>query len=118
VPYRYGGETPSGFDCSGLVQYVYRSAGLSVPRNSREQRRSARPVSLAQAEAGDLVFFQSRNWSHVGIYLGENRFVHAPSTGKTVTIASFDEAWYQRNFIGAGRLPAAGLLAGDCDRHC
>jgi cell wall-associated NlpC family hydrolase len=104
VPYRYGGATPTGFDCSGLVQYAYRNAGLSVPRTSREQLGASRPVPLAEARPGDLLFFRSKDWSHVGIYVGEGRFVHAPSTGKTVSVASFADAWYRRNFVRAGRM--------------
>lgn len=106
VPYRYGGESPEeGFDCSGLVQYAYRSAGVSLPRTSRGQLKASRPVALADAVAGDLLFFRSKNLSHVGIYLGEGRFVHAPATGRTVSIASFSTAYYRRNFVRAGHIP-------------
>lgn len=110
VPYLYGGETPRGFDCSGLVQYAYRSAGVPVPRTSREQLKASIPVSLDSATAGDLLFFQSKDYSHVGIYLGEGRFIHAPSTGKTVSIGSFNNTYYRRNFVRAGRMPT--LVAG------
>jgi cell wall-associated NlpC family hydrolase len=106
VPYRYGGESPDGFDCSGLVQYAYRAAGVTVPRTSRAQLDATTPVALADAVPGDLLFFRSKDWSHVGIYLGEGRFVHSPSTGRTVSIASFNDAWYRRNFVRAGRLRA------------
>ena len=116
VPYRYGGESPDGFDCSGLVQYAYRSAGVSVPRTSRDQLRASSPVPLADAAAGDLVFFQSKDFSHVGIYLGQGRFVHAPATGRAVAIASFNEAYYRRNFVRAGRMPAMASVASVCDR--
>ena len=118
VPYRYGGESPDGFDCSGLVQYAYRSAGVAVPRTSREQLKASRAVTLAEASAGDLVFFQSKDYSHVGIYLGEGRFVHAPSTGRTVSIGSFNEAYYRRNFVRAGRLPGVLSLAAACEAGC
>lgn len=106
VPYRYGGSTPDGFDCSGLVQYAYRAAGLSVPRTSRDQLGASRPVEMTEARAGDLLFFRSKDWSHVGIYLGDGRFVHAPSTGRTVEIASTDNSWYRANFVRAGRMGA------------
>jgi murein DD-endopeptidase len=106
VPYRYGGSTPAGFDCSGLVQYAYRAAGLSVPRTSRDQLGASRPVEMTEAQAGDLLFFRSKDWSHVGIYLGDGRFVHAPSTGRTVSIASVGDAWYRENFVRAGRISA------------
>lgn len=104
VPYRYGGEAPDGFDCSGLVQYVYRNAGLSVPRTSRAQFRASRPVDLAEAYPGDLLFFRSSDYSHVGIYVGEGRFVHAPATNRAVSIGSLRESYYRRNFVRAGRL--------------
>ncbi|WKZ12078.1 MAG: C40 family peptidase [Gammaproteobacteria bacterium] len=106
VPYRYGGATPEGFDCSGLVQYSYRNAGLAVPRTSREQFRVSAPVAIDHAAPGDLVFFRSKDYSHVGIYLGDGRFVHAPNTGRTVEITSLDEPYYRRNFVSAGTLPA------------
>jgi cell wall-associated NlpC family hydrolase len=104
VPYRYGGEAPDGFDCSGLVQYAYRHAGLSVPRTSREQLKASRPVALDEAHPGDLLFFRSRDYSHVGIYVGEGRFVHAPATNRTVSIGSLAESYYRSHFVRAGRL--------------
>jgi cell wall-associated NlpC family hydrolase len=112
VPYRYGGTTPQGFDCSGLVQYAYRNAGLSVPRTSREQLAATSPVPLAEAEPGDLLFFRSDDWSHVGIYVGEGRFVHAPSTGRDVTVGNFADAWYRRNFVRAGRMKVLAARQG------
>lgn len=103
-PYRYGGHTPDGFDCSGLVFYSYQAAGLSVPRTSTQQFRAARPIPITEARAGDLLFFSyERKVSHVGIYLGGQRFVHAPSTGKPVSVASLTEAHYRDHFVGAGR---------------
>ena len=105
VPYRYGGETPEGFDCSGLVQYAYREAGIHVPRTALEQLHSSAPIPLADAGPGDLLFFRSKDNSHVGIYLGQGRFVHAPSTGSRVSIASFSDPYYRRNFLRAGRMP-------------
>jgi cell wall-associated NlpC family hydrolase len=106
VPYRYGGDHPGeGFDCSGLVYYTYASNGHAVPRTSRGQFGVAQKISLAQAAEGDLVFFRDQdNLSHVGIYLGDGRFVHAPSSGGAVTVASMDTAYYQRHFVAAGRL--------------
>jgi cell wall-associated NlpC family hydrolase len=109
VPYRYGGSTPEGFDCSGLVQYAYRSAGLSVPRTSREQFKASTPVTLAEAGAGDLLFFRSVNNSHVGIYIGKGRFVHAPFTGRNVEVTSLDDPYYQRNLVRIGRISQAGF---------
>ena len=105
-PYRYGARGPDSFDCSGLVHYAYASAGFQVPRTSAQQYRAARPVGLADARAGDLLFSSYEDKvSHVGIYLGNQRFVHAPSTGKHVNVASLESAHYQRHFVRAGRLP-------------
>ncbi len=106
VQYRYGGAHPSeGFDCSGLVYYTYTSNGHAVSRTSRAQFSAARKISLAQAAEGDLLFFQDQEkLSHVGIYLGDGRFVHAPSSGDTVRVASIDTPYYQRNLIAVGRL--------------
>ncbi|MGE0032055.1 MAG: C40 family peptidase [Steroidobacteraceae bacterium] len=106
VQYRYGGAHPSeGFDCSGLVYYTYTSNGHAVPRTSSEQFNVARGIPLAQAAEGDLVFFQDQEkLSHVGIYLGDGRFVHAPSSGGTVSVASIDTPYYQRHLIAVGRL--------------
>ena len=106
VPYRYGGADPrEGFDCSGLVFYSYTSNGHAVPRTSREQFDAAQKISLAEATEGDLVFFQDQEkLSHVGIYLGDGRFVHAPSSGGTVSVASIDAPYYQRHFVTVGRL--------------
>jgi murein DD-endopeptidase len=105
IPYRYGGSTPKGFDCSGLVQYSYNAAGLSVPRTSGEQYSAAQPIGLADAEPGDLLFFNfDRRISHVAIYLGNQRFVHAPSSGKRVSIASLDNPIYRQHFARAGRV--------------
>jgi cell wall-associated NlpC family hydrolase len=104
TPYQWGGATPAGFDCSGLVYYPFRKAGLDVPRTSQEQYRAARPVSIESAAPGDLVFFGRRGRiSHVGIYLGEQRFIHAPEAGRNVTIAHLDDGHYRKRFAGAGR---------------
>jgi cell wall-associated NlpC family hydrolase len=104
-PYRYGGSSPRGFDCSGLVQYAYSSAGLKVPRTSRDQYGAATPISLTDAEPGDLLFFRyDQKISHVAIYLGDERFVHAPSSGKQVSVASLKNPHYQQHFVRVGRL--------------
>jgi murein DD-endopeptidase len=105
APYRYGSSGPGSFDCSGLVQYSYRTAGLVVPRTSSEQYQLARPISLAEARPGDLLFFRDAgSISHVAIYLGDLRFVHAPSSGKQVEVASLQDPYYQRRFVQAGRV--------------
>jgi cell wall-associated NlpC family hydrolase len=104
VKYRYGGESPSGFDCSGLAFYAYQRAGLTIPRNSTAQQRAAKSIELAQASAGDLLFFDtSWNRHHVGIYLGKGRFVHAPSKGKKVSIDSLDDGYFLKRLKGVGR---------------
>jgi cell wall-associated NlpC family hydrolase len=106
VPYRYGGAEPDrGFDCSGLVYYTYAANGHAVPRTSQEQFKAARKIALTQADQGDLIFFQDQEkLSHVGIYLGDGLFVHAPSTGSAVSVASLESPYYQRHLVGVGRL--------------
>jgi cell wall-associated NlpC family hydrolase len=105
TPYRYGGASPRGFDCSGLVHYTFSQTGLRVPRTSREQYRKSRPVPLDAARPGDLVFFSSgKKISHVGIYIGDSRFIHAPDSGQQVKISNLGEDYYRANFVGAGRL--------------
>ena len=103
-PYRYGGNSPSrGFDCSGLVEYSHRVAGISVPRTSTQQHRRARLVALSDLQPGDLLFFRIQGKTgHVGIYLGDGRFVHAPSSGKAVTITTLDNSYWKPRLIGAG----------------
>lgn len=109
VPYRYGGADPQrGFDCSGLVSYVHGLEGVSVPRTAAAQFAAARRIDVADLRAGDLVFYRlvpgSRDVTHVGIYTGQGRFVHAPQTGRLVGTASLDDAYYRERFAGAGRL--------------
>ena len=106
VPYRYGGSNPStGFDCSGLVHYSFTSNGYNVPRTSQAQYDAARKITLAEAAEGDLLFFRDQEkLSHVGIYLGDGEFVHAPSSGDTVRVARVDSPYYQRHLIAVGRL--------------
>lgn len=108
VKYRYGGTSPSrGFDCSGLVQYSHKAAGINIPRTTGQQYKAAKRISRKYLKAGDLVFFKtavSRAVSHVGIYLGNNKFVHAPSTGKRVKISSMTEKYWRKRFTGAGRV--------------
>lgn len=99
-PYRWGGDTPRGFDCSGLVQYSYAQVGINVPRTTREQRRAMRRVDIAAAKPGDLLFFKtSRKGWHVALYLGHGEFVHAPSTGKVVTVGNLNNSYYRDHLV-------------------
>lgn len=104
VPYRYGGNSTTGFDCSGLVQYSYARVGKNVPRTTGQQWSAVTTVKLADLQAGDLLFFSIEGkMSHVGMYIGDNEFVHAPSSGRTVTTASLDSPYYSQAFLRAGR---------------
>jgi cell wall-associated NlpC family hydrolase len=101
TPYVWGGEQPGGFDCSGLVQYVYGRLGVRLPRVAADQYLAGPHVALAALRPGDLVFFD--NLGHVGIYIGHHRFVHAPHTGTVVQIAELD-GWYADHYVGATRV--------------
>ena len=104
IPYRYGGRTPSGFDCSGLVQYSYSKAGKFVPRTTGQLWSALQPVATAEMKPGDVLFFRIKGkMSHVGLYLGDSQFVHAPSSGRTVSVASLATPFYSGSFIRAGR---------------
>ena len=105
TPYRYGGRTPLGFDCSGLVYYAHRRAGIPVPRTTGAQLRGAQPVALSEVRPGDVLFFKldGKKVSHVGIYAGEGSFIHAPSTGKYVSYASLNSVFWSSRLTGAGR---------------
>ena len=111
VNYRHGGETPeTGFDCSGLVRHVFReSLGLLLPRTSRDISRVGETVQRDELQPGDLVFFNTlrRGFSHVGIYLGEDRFVHAPARGGEVRIEDMRKSYWVKRFNGARRIAAA-----------
>ncbi|MDH5409558.1 MAG: C40 family peptidase, partial [Gammaproteobacteria bacterium] len=107
VRYRYGGQNPvSGFDCSGLVLFSYNRAGVNLPRTTIGQFKYSRPIKKSQMRAGDLLFFRiSRSRiSHVGIYLGDNEFIHAPSSGKKVSIGRLDSPYWSKRFVRAGRV--------------
>ena len=102
VPYRWGGASPSGFDCSGFVMYVYAQVGVGLPHSSYAQYGAGVPVSRDQLQPGDLVFFNGLG--HVGIYIGGGQFIHAPHTGDVVKISSLT-GWYASTYVGARRIP-------------
>lgn len=112
IRYRYGGSSPdSGFDCSGLVAHVFaRAWGLSLPRSTAEQRSVGRAVKRDALQPGDLVFYNTRNrpYSHVGIYLGDGIFVHAPRRGQRVRLENIDNPYWRARFDGARRLDPPG----------
>lgn len=107
TPYRYGGASPSGFDCSGLVQYSYAIAGLKVPRDTKQQRTASKKLAADESLApGDLLFFNigSPASLHVGLFVGEGKFVHAPAQGGRVRIERLQGSYWQRYFLEARRL--------------
>lgn len=105
-PYRYGGNTPTGFDCSGLIHYSFRQAGVVVPRTSYDQYKASSPVYIGRIQPGDLLFFRINGTfvSHVGLYIGDNRFVHAAGKSKHVRIDTLDSNYWQKRLVGAGTL--------------
>lgn len=106
-PYKYKGDSPAGFDCSGLVRYSYLVAGMDVPHGTNALRQHTRPVSDRDIRKGDLLFFNEsgKKYSHVGIYEGDGRFVHAPSTGKHVCVDVLQDPYWKKHFLGARRFP-------------
>lgn len=105
VPYVFGGTSPYGFDCSGYVQYVFANAGISIPRTADVQYEVGTPISTTELVSGDLVFFSTYTYgaSHVGIYLGDNQFIHA-SSSRGVTIDSLGSSYWSSHYIGARRI--------------
>lgn len=118
VDYKFGGNSPEqGLDCSGLIRYVFQQAtGISLPRTAREQARVGESVAVDKLQPGDLVFFNTRRFqfSHVGLYIGDNRFIHAPSRGGSVEVVSLEKQYWQKAFNGARRviksIPELGLV--------
>jgi cell wall-associated NlpC family hydrolase len=105
-PYVWGGADLTGFDCSGLVRFIYDQVGIPVPRTAAAQFSAARPIELGGLKPGDLLFFrtQGQRISHVAIYTGEGRFVHAPRSGQPVEFRMLDDEYYRAHLAGAGRL--------------
>lgn len=105
IPYKWGGTSPKeGFDCSGLTMVVYHLNGLDLPRTSRKQFQAGTPVGKNQLQTGDLVFFATNRGnkvSHVGIYKGNNMFIHAPKRGKAITMASLSSGYFRARYVGA-----------------
>lgn len=104
-PYRPGGNSPRGFDCSGLAQYSYAQVNVRLPRSTEDQWTRSRAVPRKEIRPGDLLFFhqEGKRNSHVAIYLGSDRFVHAPSSGKQVSTASLNDRYWSQHFAGARR---------------
>ncbi len=113
IHYKLGGTSPEhGLDCSGLVRYVFREAnGTELPRTSSEISRIGEKIDKKDLQPGDLVFFNTlrRTFSHVGIYLGDNKFIHAPSSGGAVRVDSMDLAYWKAHFNGARRIAESGI---------
>jgi len=113
--YRYGGHSPeTGFDCSGLIAHVFERAwGVELPRRADQQAKLGKPIPRSQLEPGDLVFYNTRNarYSHVGIYVGDGRFIHAPRRGKRVRAESIDSPYWKARYNGARRLAPPARVA-------
>ncbi|MDR2353316.1 MAG: C40 family peptidase [Deltaproteobacteria bacterium] len=105
TPYVFGGRSPKGFDCSGLVWYVFRENGIELPSNSGKQAKKGVRISFDELRPGDLVFFQKRGRiNHVGIYVGDGKMIHAPGRGKKVRFASLDSDYFRKTFAQARRV--------------
>jgi cell wall-associated NlpC family hydrolase len=106
-PYIYGGADLQGFDCSGMVYFIHEALGIDVPRTAAEQQRAATRVSTSALHPGDLLFFRTTDTpriSHVGVYVGENRFVHAPQSGRLIEVRTLDDQYYGSHLASTGRL--------------
>jgi hypothetical protein len=108
TPYRWGGSDPSGFDCSGFVQWVFNAVGTRLPRETKDQFRVGDEIELDEVAPGDLVFFNTENKgaSHVGLVIGDGQFVHAPSSRGVVRVESYGSSYWRPRFVGARRVAA------------
>ena len=106
IPYRNGGSDPSGFDCSGFVQWVFAQNGVRLPREVRGQYDAGRKIDLRDVKPGDLLFFEtvSRGASHVGVAIGGDQFVHAPSSQGVVRVERVSSTYWSKRFVGARRI--------------
>jgi len=105
TPYKWGGNNPQqGFDCSGLMTYIHKNAlGIRIPRTAAKQRNNSRTISYAQLQPGDMLFFKTgRKTNHVGIYVGNREFIHAPSGGKPVRVSTMDSSYWYNKFVKFG----------------
>jgi cell wall-associated NlpC family hydrolase len=105
--YRWGADGPDNFDCSGLMMYVAKQMGIDLPRVAKDQAKAGRAVERSDLQAGDLVYFQGdgrSEISHIGMYVGDGKFIHAPKTGDVVKVSSLDEGYYARTYRGARRI--------------
>jgi cell wall-associated NlpC family hydrolase len=109
VPYRNGGSDPKGFDCSGFTQWVFAQSGVALPREVEEQFKVGQKIKLDDLKPGDLVFFHtvSRGASHVGIFVADDQFIHAPSSKGVVRVESINSSYWAQRFLGARRLPSS-----------
>jgi len=102
VKYKFGGKDPSGFDCSGYSSYVYKKVGVTLPHSAQQQYANGKRIGIKKAKPGDLVFFRIKGWkiSHVGIYLGDYKFIHAPSKGKSVSVDDIRKDYWHKRYAG------------------
>ena len=115
VKYKYGGNSPEGgFDCSGFVRYVFQqAANLTLPHGARAISQLGQTVTQRELKPGDLVFFNTvrSTFSHVGIYIGNNRFIHSPSAGSSISVTDMGDSYWAKRFTGARRLDAKELAS-------
>lgn len=103
IPYRYGGTTRLGLDCSALTQNVYRDSGINIPRTTAQQRDASRTIHVSNLQPGDLIFFKTgAKTNHVGIFIGDRKFIHASTSSKKVIVDQMDKQYWQQRFVKFG----------------